>query len=60
MKYEVLVQLATSDFIEVEADSEEDAIEEAKEIFQDCFQDSKWWKDLSAEVTGVEKEDEDN
>lgn len=51
MKYEVLVQLATSDFIEVEADSEEDAIEEAKEIFQDCFKDSKWWKDLSAEVT---------
>ena len=60
MKYEVLVQLATSDFIEVEADSEEEAIEEAKEIFQDCFKDSKWWKDISAEVTGVEEEDEDN
>lgn len=56
MKYEVLVQLATSDFIEVEADSEEDAIEEAKEIFQDCFKDSKWWKDISAEVTGVEED----
>lgn len=56
MKYEVLVQLATSDFIEVEADSEEDAIEEAKEIFQDCFTDSKWWKDISAEVTEAEED----
>lgn len=56
MKYEVLVQLNTNDFIEVEADSEEDAIEEAKEIFQDCFSYSKWWKDLSAEVTGVEED----
>ena len=58
MKYEVLVQLATSDFIEVEADSEEEAIEEAKEIFQDCFKDSKWWKDISAEVTGQYFEEE--
>lgn len=55
MKYEVFVQLHTDDLMVVEADSEEEAIEEAKEIFQDSFKDSKWWKDLEAEITRVEE-----
>lgn len=58
MKYEVFVKLYTDDLMVVEADSEEEAIEEAKEIFQDCFKNSKWWKDLEAEITRVENEDE--
>lgn len=58
MKYEVFVRLHTDNLMVVEADSEEEAIEKAKEIFQDCFKDSKWWKDLEAEITRVENEDE--
>ena len=56
MKYEVCVSLDIRDYINVEADSREEAIEYAKEIFIDCFDSSSWYKEVDAEI--VEKDDE--
>lgn len=56
MKYEVCVSLDIRDYIDVEADSKEEAAEYAKEIFRDCFESSDWYKEVEAEIVGEDDE----
>ena len=56
MRYEVCVSLDIRDYIDVEADSREEAIEYAKEIFRDCFESSSWYKEVDAEIVGEDDE----
>lgn len=56
MKYEVCVSLDIRDYINVKADSREEAAEYAKEIFRDCFESSGWYKEVEAEIVGEDDE----
>lgn len=49
MKYEVSLSLYINDCIDVEADTEEDAVEEAKEIFNNSLPYCSIWKDVEVD-----------
>lgn len=54
MKYEVYCELNLSEYITVEAESEEDACFYASEIFYDGVKNSSWWKDIECSVVDSE------